>query len=109
MARDERIAGFARVAAADRIVIEHFATSTDAARSRTWIDALRIDTGLILRAFAAVHAFWLTNWWAAAIAWQARANGISVGQSASAVRAAWRWITWVRWLIVDGRCWSLVV
>lgn len=87
----ERVASKCGRTAADRVVIEHLATSGDAARAQTGVAAFHVDAGLVQRAVGIDYTLGPTGWRASYESGYARADRLVVKGLAATVRAAGRW------------------
>lgn len=77
MTRNEWVTSFTGMTATDWIVIENFASCAEATCSWAWINAFKVNAGLVLCTFWAVDTFRLADRWTSAISGDAWANGVS--------------------------------
>lgn len=89
----ERISSVTWRAATNWIVVDHFASRSNAASSRTRVSAFLTAAGLVPTAVGVHYAFRSASRRAADVTRNARADGLSVHSSALTVRAARRWTT----------------
>lgn len=92
-ASGERVSSVAWRTATNWIVVDHFASRSNAASSRTRVSAFLIAAGFVPTAVGVHYTFRSASRRATDVTRNAGANGLSVHRSALAVRAARRWIT----------------
>lgn len=83
---DEWITGISRRATADRIMINNFTSSSDAASSNARVPAFLVTASFVPSAVGIDDTLWPTGWWHPFVSGQTRADGLSVNGSALAVR-----------------------
>lgn len=74
MTSDECISGITGRATANWIVIDYFASSSDAAGSRAWVPALLVTAGLVPSTVGVYDALWPTGWRHTLVSDQARTD-----------------------------------
>lgn len=92
-ASGERVSSVAWRAATNWIVVDHFASRSNAAGPRARVSAFLIAAGFVPTAVGVHYTFRSASGRAADVSRNARADGLSVHHSALAVRAARRRIT----------------
>lgn len=95
VATSKWISSHVQWAAADRIVIDHFALGVQTTNAGARIGTAELVTRLVLRALRIHCALRFAVWRISDEVLQARADGEAIGFATFTVRTTWRWQAWI--------------